>query len=403
MDEGLSKEDTLNVALLDPLSDPDGIGDGELDGDIVVRLEIELDWLSEGLSVSDCDTDVERVDNSENDRRPVLLLETVGVNVLLLVFLINESVAVELEVVDIVAERVCVFVWLADLVTVVLAVWLLDTDVDADTVFVLIIVPVIRGLPDTDAVPLILFDIIELPVFVTLTLLVFDIYELRVCVTDPRIVLDDNEVPVYEDVSDTVDEPVCVIEIIGVLDINDEVEWTGVKPAVAVAVIDTAVLAECVRVGLIVLVEIADIVDVLELLIDEVIVGLPRIVNVSLGVTVIVNRALEVFVPLVVADSVRDTRTLSEFMGLDVSVLLGRLDTVNKEEELPVLLDVIVLVPLPLTVPVFEELLLEVAVDVVFMVLDTAVDTVCEAEPEEVLDCLVDALDVPLTVVVLDI
>ena len=43
MDEGLSKEDTLNVALLDPLSDPDGIGDGELDGDIVVRLEIELD------------------------------------------------------------------------------------------------------------------------------------------------------------------------------------------------------------------------------------------------------------------------------------------------------------------------------------------------------------------------
>lgn len=157
------------------------------------------------------------------------------------------------------------------------------------------------------------------------------------------------------------------------------------------------------RVGLIVLVEIADVVNVLELLIDEVIVGLPRIVNVSLGVTVIVNRALEVFVPLVVADSVRDTRTLSEFMGLDVSVLLGRLDTVNKEEELPVLLDVIVLVPLPLTVPVFEELLLEVAVDVVFMVLDTAVDTVCEAEPEEVLDCLVDALDVPLTVVVLDI
>ena len=157
------------------------------------------------------------------------------------------------------------------------------------------------------------------------------------------------------------------------------------------------------RVGLIVLVEIADIVDVLELLIDEVIVGLPRIVNVSLGVTVIVNRALAVFVPLVVADSVRDTRTLSEFMGLDVSVLLGRLDTVNKEEELPVLLDVIVLVPLPLTVPVFEELLLEVAVDVVFMVLDTAVDTVCEAEPEEVLDCLVDALDVPLTVGVLDI
>lgn len=88
----------------------------------------------------------------------------------------------------------------------------------------MIIVPVIRGLPDTDAVPLILFDIIELPVFVTLTLLVFDIYELRVCVTDPRIVLDDNEVPVYEDVSDTVDEPVCVIEIIGVFDINDEVE-----------------------------------------------------------------------------------------------------------------------------------------------------------------------------------
>ena len=157
------------------------------------------------------------------------------------------------------------------------------------------------------------------------------------------------------------------------------------------------------RVGLIVLVEIADIVDVLELLIDEVIVGLPRIVNVSLGVTVIVNRALAVFVPLVVADSVRDTRTLSEFMGLDVSVLLGRLDTVNKEEELPVLLDVIVLVPLPLTVPVFEELLLEVAVDVVLIVLDTAVDTVCEAEPEEVLDCLVDALDVPLAVVVLDI
>jgi hypothetical protein len=57
-----------------------------------------------------------------------------------------------------------------------------------------------------------------------------------------------------------------------VLDTEYDIDGVGVHPAVLVAVVVTLVVAECVRVGLIVLVEVPDIVGVLELLIDEVIV-----------------------------------------------------------------------------------------------------------------------------------
>lgn len=56
------------------------------------------------------------------------------------------------------------------------------------------------------------------------------------------------------------------------LDTEYDIDGVGVHPAVLVAVVVTLVVAECVRVGLIVLVEVPDIVGVLELLIDEVIV-----------------------------------------------------------------------------------------------------------------------------------
>ena len=169
------------------------MGDWELDDDNVLRLEIDPDELSDGLAVTECDADVDPLDTSERDRNPVILPETVGVNVLVTVFLMNESVAVALEVVDTVPESVCVLVWLADLLTVVVAVWVLDTDVDAETVFVLTILPVILGLPDIDSVTLAVFETKGLPVFVTLAVLVFDTSELLVCVTEAVVVLDDNE------------------------------------------------------------------------------------------------------------------------------------------------------------------------------------------------------------------
>ena len=69
-----------------------------------------------------------------------------------------------------------------------------------------------------------------------------------------------------------IDEPVSVIEITGVIDTEYDIDGVGVHPAVLVAVVLTLAVAEWVRVGLIVLVEVPDIVGVLELLIDEVIV-----------------------------------------------------------------------------------------------------------------------------------
>ncbi len=241
-----------------------------------------------------------------------------------------------------------------------------------------------------------------LRVFVTLAVLVFDTSELLVCVTEAVVVLDDNELLVYEEVAVIFDEPVTVIEFTGVLDTEDDIDGVGVHPALLVAVVVTVVVAERVRVGLIVLVEVPDTVGVLELLMDEVIVGLPRIVNVSLEVTVMVNRALAVLVPLVEADTVRDTRTLGEFLGLDVTVLVACLDTVNRGEEVPVLLDIIVLVALTLAVVVFEDVDVAVVVLVNLIVLDITAEAVYEADPEEVLDGLIEALEVPLTVEVLD-
>jgi len=161
-------------------------------------------------------------------------------------------------------------------------------------------------------------------------------------------------------------------------------------------------VAECVCVGLIVLVEVPDIVGVLELLMDDVIVGLPRIVTVSLEVTVMVNRALAVLVPLVEADTVRDTIILGELLGLAVTVLVACLDTVNRGEEVPVLLEVVVFVLLTLAVVVFEDVDVAVVVLVNLIVLDITADAVYEADPEEVLDGLIEALEVPLTVEVLD-
>jgi len=67
---------------------------------------MEPDELSEGLAVTEYDADDDPVDKSECDLSPVILPETVGVNVLVTVFLINESVAVALEVVDTVPESV---------------------------------------------------------------------------------------------------------------------------------------------------------------------------------------------------------------------------------------------------------------------------------------------------------
>jgi len=71
---------------------------------------MEPDELSDGLAVTECDAELDPLDTSERDRNPVILPETVGVNVLVTVFLINESVAVALDVVDTVPESVCVFV-----------------------------------------------------------------------------------------------------------------------------------------------------------------------------------------------------------------------------------------------------------------------------------------------------
>ena len=156
------------------------------------------------------------------------------------------------------------------------------------------------------------------------------------------------------------------------------------------------------RVGLIVLVEVPDTVDVLELLMDDVIVGVRRIVNVGLEVTVIVNRALAVLVALVEADTVRDTRTLGELLGLDVTVLVACLEALIVGEELPVLLDTIVLVPLTLAVAVFEDIDVRLVVGVNLIVLDIADVAVYEEDPEEVLEGLIDTLEVPLTVEVLD-
>jgi hypothetical protein len=71
---------------------------------------MEPDELSDGLAVTDSDAEVDPLDTSEWDRKAVILPETVGVNVLVIVFLINESVAVALEVVDTVPDSVCVLV-----------------------------------------------------------------------------------------------------------------------------------------------------------------------------------------------------------------------------------------------------------------------------------------------------
>ena len=283
-----------------------------------------------------------------------------------------------------------------------LAVCVLETEVDADTVFVLAILPLITELPDIDIVTLGVFDGKGLPVLVTLAVLVFDTSELLVSVTDAVVVFEDSALLVYEDVPVIVGDPVSVTEITGVLDNDDDIEGVGVQPALVVAVVVTLVVAECVRVGLIDLVEVAQIVGVLELLIDDVIVGLPYIVSVLLGVTVTVNRELAVFVSLVEADSVRDTRTLGELLGLDVTVLVACLEALVDGEEEPVLLDVTVFVLLTLAVPVFEDVLVEVVVDVILMDFDGGDDAVTEGEAEEVLDCFVDALDVPLTVDVFD-
>ena len=83
---------------------------------------MEPDELSEGLAVTEYDADDDPVDKSECDLSAVILPETVGVNVLVTVFRMNESVAVALDVVDTVPESVCVLVCVADLVTVVVAV-----------------------------------------------------------------------------------------------------------------------------------------------------------------------------------------------------------------------------------------------------------------------------------------
>ena len=283
-----------------------------------------------------------------------------------------------------------------------LAVCVLETDVDADTVFVLSILPVIPGLLVVVIVGFIVFDGKGLPVLVTLAVLVFDTSELRVCVTDAVVVFEGCALLVYEDVPVIVGDPVSVIEITGVPDNDDDIEGVGVQPALLVAVVVTLVVAECVRVGLIDLDEVGQIVGVLELLIDEVIVGLPYIVRLLLGVTVTVNRELDVLVALVDADTVRDTTILDDRLGVDVSVLVACLDLLINDEEEPVLLDVVVLVLLTLAVPVFEDVLVEVAVNVTLIVFDGSDEAVIEGDAEEVLDCLVDPVDVPLTVDVLD-
>jgi hypothetical protein len=284
----------------------------------------------------------------------------------------------------------------------VLAVCVLETDVDADTVFVLSILPVIPGLLVVVIVGFIVFDGKGLPVLVTLAVLVFDTSELRVCVTEAVVVFEDCALLVYEDVPVIVGDPVSVIEITGVPDNDDDIEGVGVQPALLVAVVVTLVVAECVRVGLIDRDEVGQIVGVLELLIDEVIVGLPYIVRLLLGVTVTVNRELDVLVALVDADTVRDTTILDDRLGVDVSVLVACLDLLINDEEEPVLLDVVVLVLLTLAVPVFEDVLVEVAVNVTLIVFDGSDEAVIEGDAEEVLDCLVDPVDVPLTVDVLD-
>ena len=283
-----------------------------------------------------------------------------------------------------------------------LAVCVLETDVDADTVFVLSILPVIPGLLVVVIVGFIVFDGKGLPVLVTLAVLVFDTSELRVCVTEAVVVFEDCALLVYEDVPVIVGDPVSVIEITGVPDNDDDIEGVGVQPALLVAVVVTLVVAECVRVGLIDRDEVGQIVGVLELLIDEVIVGLPYIVRLLLGVTVTVNRELDVLVALVDADTVRDTTILDDRLGVDVSVLVACLDLLMNDEEEPVLLDVVVLVLLTLAVPVFEDVLVEVAVNVTLIVFDGSDEAVIEGDAEEVLDCLVDPVDVPLTVDVLD-
>ena len=283
-----------------------------------------------------------------------------------------------------------------------LAVRVLETDVDADTVFVLSILPVIPGLLVVVIVGFIVFDGKGLPVLVTLAVLVFDTSELLVSVTDAVVVFEGCALLVYEDVPVIVGDPVSVIEITGVLDNDDDIEGVGVQPALVVAVVVTLVVAECVRVGLIDLVDVGQIVGVLELLIDDVIVGLPYIVRLLLGVTVTVNRELDVLVALVDADTVRDTTILDDRLGVDVSVLVACLDLLMNDEEEPVLLDVVVLVLLTLAVPVFEDVLVEVAVNVTLIVFDGSDEAVIEGDAEEVLDCLVDPVDVPLTVDVLD-
>ena len=283
-----------------------------------------------------------------------------------------------------------------------LAVCVLETDVDADTVFVLSILPVIPGLLVVVIVGFIVFDGKGLPVLVTLAVLVFDTSELLVSVTDAVVVFEGCALLVYEDVPVIVGDPVSVIEITGVLDNDDDIEGVGVQPALVVAVVVTLVVAECVRVGLIDLVDVGQIVGVLELLIDDVIVGLPYIVRLLLGVTVTVNRELDVLVALVDADTVRDTTILDDRLGVDVSVLVACLDLLINDEEEPVLLDVVVLVLLTLAVPVFEDVLVEVAVNVTLIVFDGSDEAVIEGDAEEVLDCLVDPVDVPLTVDVLD-
>ena len=114
------------------------------------------------------------------------------------------------------------------------------------------------------------------------------------------------------------------------------------------------------------------------------------------------NNALAVFVPFVEADTVEDTARLDDRIGVDVSVLLACLEALVDGEEEPVLLDVVVLVVLTLAVPVFEDVLVEVAVDVIFIDLDGGDEADIDGEAEEVLDCFVDALEVPLTVDVFD-
>jgi len=72
----------------------------------------------------------------------------------------------------------------------------LEIEADADSVAVLKIVTVIRGLPVTDTVAVEVFDTEELAVFVTLVVDVFESCELCVNVTEADVLFDDSILPV---------------------------------------------------------------------------------------------------------------------------------------------------------------------------------------------------------------